>query len=84
MTDKLLCDEKHRSVEATLHQHENHLERLDDTVDKLSTSAARTDAIVQTVCKKIDVLITTLISSVIALLGGAVTFVIWYIQNIPR
>lgn len=80
----LLCEEKHKNIDARLDGHDVHFEKLDDRMSKQEEGSVRTEVIVSHLCKKIDTLITVLVGGFVTMFGGALAFIIWYIQSLPR
>lgn len=76
----LLCEEKHRNVDARLDGHDAHFTKLDNAVEVLKGASTRTEVVVEQLCKKIDLLLGVFVSMFLALFG----FMIWYIQSVPK
>lgn len=80
----LLCQEKHRNIDSRLDGHDDDIKGIHIDINVLQMSSARADTMITTLCKKIDSLITVLMTGILAIFGVTAGFLIWYVQSLPR
>ena len=56
----LLCDEKHKHIDAKFTEHDDHFKKVDDELDILKGTATRTETVVQSLCEQIKSLVDTM------------------------
>lgn len=79
-----VCTEKHKRVDERLDGHDNRLDNHSERLKNLETTQARTEVIVQNVCKQISTLVKALWWFTGIGLTTLLGFFIWYIQNLRR
>ena len=80
--DDTTCTLRHDITDKRLDGHDKRLDEVEHRQDVLEQSSVRTDTVVTNLCKKMDLLISVLLSCTGALLIALLTFFIWYIQKL--
>lgn len=77
-----VCDLKHNRVDERLDVHDKRFDSIEDRQDVLEKSSVRTDTIVTNLCKKMDLLISILLTAMGSAFIVLIGFLIWYIQQL--
>lgn len=77
-----VCDLKHNRVDERLDVHDKRFDSIEGRQDVLEKSSVRTDTIVTNLCKKMDLLISVLLTAMGSAFIVLIGFLIWYIQQL--
>jgi hypothetical protein len=92
---KMLCAEKHKSIDATLERHEGLINDQGEQLNSIKLASAKTETIVQDLCEQIKELVTAMkeqqsrLTGILLGIAGVtiltlIGFFIWYIESLPR
>ncbi len=71
-------------IQVKVKEHDEFIKDHDKRLDKIEQESAEFRVHIQNLCSKIDDLTGWIKALIVAVLGTFGTFIIWYIQSLPR